>query len=105
MSAHNPDDVIDPRGISKVVGHFAVPAEFVTRQPALKSISKRTGNETLRRCFTSEERSHISERHVPVFDQPEDVVEIPALNALDHTTELLRRELFERVDIERNKVR
>lgn len=29
-----------------------------------------------------------------VFDQPEDVVEVPTLNALDHAAELLRRDLL-----------
>ena len=54
MPAHDPDDVVDSRGFSEVVGHFVVPTIFVTRQPVLKATSERYGIETLRSCFTFE---------------------------------------------------
>lgn len=95
MPANSAHYVAETWRAGDVLAHLVVPAWLVTRDPVLEPVAERAGVEALGLRLPLEERPDFFQGDVHVFGQAEEVVQIPALQALDDAAQLLGSDLIQ----------
>ena len=104
LAADNADDVVEAGWVGEVLAHLGAPPLAVAFNAVLEALGESAGVEVLGPSFACEERSDLGERQCGVLGESEQVVEVPALDALDDAAELLGADLLDRVDGKRKRI-
>src|ERR1017187_2453094 len=85
-----------------MVTHLANPAPLIMWQPFFEALTEDAGIEVLRPRLPFEKGSNLYQVDAECVDQFKEIEQVTALTALRHAAELLRCDLVQWVDVERN---
>ena len=105
MPTHDANDVVETRRICNMLWHLLLPPKLVSIEAVLESLLERRRIDSLRFRLAFEERANLCEIHSYILHEPEDVVDVTALDALDDAAQLLRGDLLDWIDVECDCVR
>lgn len=102
MATDDAHDVVKAGRVGQVLAHLGAPSLAVAFYAVFEPRGEGAGVDVLGPSFALEERSDLGDRQGGVLGEPEQVVEVAALHALDETAQLLGPDLLDGVDGEGN---
>jgi hypothetical protein len=96
--------LVEAGWVSEVLGHFGDPPLAVAFYAVFEPQGEGGGVEILSPSFAFEERSDVGEPRPGFLGKPEEVVEVPTLDALDDTAKLLRADFLDGIDGKGNRI-
>jgi hypothetical protein len=87
-----------------VFAHLGAPPLAVTLDTVLEALGEGAGFEVLGPSLAFEERPDLGKRQPGILGEPVEVVEVPALDALDDAAKLLGPDLLDWVDDEWKRI-